>query len=136
MRSPTSTSPEWCLKDNWTDDYAKSEGFESKYSAVTDLYDGEKWPKGRTQEDGKLYRNGNLLLPESQVLELCEAWQHHMMHPGIKKQALGMQRRFKINEIGLYNANKQVKKGCSVRQACNADNQNAKGKAKWTTISD
>ena len=101
MLSPTSTSPESCLKDNWTNDYAKSVGFESKYSAVTDLDDGEKWPKGRTQEDGKLYRNGNLLLPESQVLELCEAWHQHMMHPGIKKQALGMQRRFKIDEIGL-----------------------------------
>ena len=73
MLSPTSTSPESCLKDNWTDDYAKSVGFESKYSAVTDLDDGEKWPTGRSQEDGKLYRNGNLLLPESQVLELCEA---------------------------------------------------------------
>ena len=32
---------------------------------------------------------------------LCEAWHQHMMHPGIKKQALGMQRRFKIDEIGL-----------------------------------
>ena len=51
------------------------------------------------------------------MLELCESWHHHMMHQGVKKQALGMQHRFEIDEIGLYNAIKQVKKGCSVCQA-------------------
>ena len=51
------------------------------------------------------------------MLELCEAWHHHMMHPGVKKQALDMRRQFEIHEIGLYNAIKQVKKGCSVCQA-------------------
>ena len=89
----------------------------------------QKWPKGLTKEDGKLYRNGKLLVPESRVLELCEAWHHHMMHPGVKKQALDMQRRFEIDEIGLYNAIKQVKKGCSVCQACNPGNRNVKGEA-------
>ena len=53
------------------------------------------------------------------MLELCEAWHHHMMHPGVKKQAIDMQRRFEIDEIGLHNAIKQVKKGCSVCQASN-----------------
>ena len=36
-----------------------------------------KWPKGLTEEDGKLYRNGRLLVPEFRVLELCEAWLSH-----------------------------------------------------------
>ena len=58
---------------------------------MTDPDDGQKWPKGLTEEDGKLYRNGKLLVPESRVLKLCEAWHHHMMHPGVKKQALDMQ---------------------------------------------
>ena len=61
------------------------------------------------------------------MLEICEAWYHHRMHPEVKKQALDMQGRFRIDEIGLYNAIKQVKKGCSVCQACNTDNLNVKG---------
>ena len=128
--------PASCLQDDWTDDYAKSEAFEAEYRAVTDPDDGQKWPKGLTEEDGKVYRNGKLLVPESQVLELCEAWHHHMMHPGVMKQALDMQRRFKIDQISLYNAIKKVRKGCSVCQACNPDNRNVKGEAQWTLVPD
>ena len=87
-------------------------------------------------EDGKLYRNGKLLIPESRVLELCEAWHHHMLHPGVKKEALEMQRRFEIDQIGLYTAIKKVRKGCSVCQACNPDNRNVKGEAQWTPVPD
>ena len=61
--------PESCLQNDWTDDYAKSEAFAAEYRAVTDPDDGQKWPKGLTEEDGKLYRNGKLLVPESWVLE-------------------------------------------------------------------
>ena len=57
--------PESCLQDEWTDDYAKSEAFEAEYRAVTDPDDGQKWPKGLTKEDGKLYQNGKLLVPDS-----------------------------------------------------------------------
>ena len=127
---------ESCLQDDWTDDYAKSEAFESEHRAVTDPDDRQKWPKGLTEEDGYLYWNGKLLVPESRVLELSEAWYHNMMHPGVKKQALDMQRRFEIDEIGLYNAIKQVKKGCSVCQACNPDNRSHKEEAQWTPIPD
>ena len=133
--------PESFLQDDWTDDcatddYARSEAFEAEYRAVTDPDDGQKWPKRLTEEDSKLYRNGKLLVPESQVLELCEAWHHHMMHPGVRKQALDMQRRFEIDQIGLYNALKKVRKGCSVCQACNPDNRNVKGEAQWTPVPD
>ena len=121
--------PESCLQDDWTDDNAKSEAFAAEYRAVTDPDDGQKWPNGLTEEDGKLYRNGKLLVPESRVLDLCEAWHHHMLHPGVKKQALDMQRRFEIDQIGLYTAIKKVRKGCSVCQACNPDNRNVKGEA-------
>ena len=103
---------------------------------MTDPDDGQRWPKGLTEEDGKLYRNGKLLVQESRVLELCEAWHHHMMHPGVKKQALDMQRRFKIDQISLYNAIKKVRKGCSVCQACNPDNRNVKEEAQWTPVPD
>ena len=103
---------------------------------MTDPDDGQKWPKGLTEEDGKLYRNGKPLVPESRVLELCEAWHHHMMHPGVKKQALDMQRRFEIDQIHLYAAIKKVRKGCSVCQACNPDNRNVKGEAEWTPVPD
>ena len=61
------------------------------------------------------------------MLELCEAWHHHMMHPGDKKKALDTQRRFEIDEIRLYNAIKKVKKCCSVCEACNPDNRNVRG---------
>ena len=128
--------PESCLQDDWTDDYAKSEAFEAEYRAVTDPDDGQKWPKGLTEEDGKLYRNGKLLVPESRVLELWEAWHHHMMHPGVKKQALDMQRRFGIYQISIYSAFKKVRKGCSVCQACNPDNKNVKGETQWTPVPD
>ena len=128
--------PESCLQNDWTDDYAKSEAFQAEERAVTDPDDGQKWPKGLTEEDGKLYRNGKLLVPESQVLELCEAWHHHMMHPGVKKEALDMQRRFEIDQINLYTAIKKVRKGCSVCQACNLDNRNVKGEAQWTPVPD
>ena len=77
-----------------------------------------------------------MLVPESRVLELGDAWYHHMMHPGAKKQALDIQRRFEIHEIGLYNAIKQVKKGCSVCHACNPDDSNVKGGAHRTPIPD
>ena len=77
-----------------------------------------------------------MLVPESQLLELREAWYHHMMHPGVKKQALDMQSWYEITEIRLYNAMKQVKKGCSVCQTCNPDNGNVKGEAQWTPVPD
>ena len=47
-----------------------------------------------------------------------------------------MQRRLEIDGIVLYNAIKQVKKGCSVCQACNPDNQNIRGEAQGTPIPD
>ena len=75
--------PEWCLKDDWTDNYAQSEAFHSEYRSVTDSDDGQKWPNGLTKEEGKLFRNGRLLVPESRGSELCEAWHHHMAHPGV-----------------------------------------------------
>ena len=99
---------------NWTTNYARSEAFQSKYHAVTDSEDEQKRPKGLTEEGSKLYRHRRPLVPQSAVVELCEAWHHHMMHPSVEKQASDMQRRFKIREIGLYNAIKQVKKGCLV----------------------
>ena len=130
--SPTSTSSQ----DNWTDDYAKSDTFEAEDRAVTDPDDGQKWTKGLTEEDGKLYRHGKPLVPESRVLKLCEAWHHHMMHPGVRKQALDTQRRFQIDQIGLYNAIKKVSKSCSVCQACNPDNRNVRGEDRWTPVPD
>ena len=59
-----------------------------------------------------------------------------MMHPGVKKQAVDMQRRFKIDQISPYSAIKKVRKGCSVCQACNPDNRNVKGEAQWTPVPD
>ena len=59
-----------------------------------------------------------------------------MMHPGVKKQALDMQRRFEIDQISLYSAIKKVRKGCSVCQACNSDNRNIKWEAQWTPVPD
>ena len=59
-----------------------------------------------------------------------------MMHPGVKKQALDMQRRFEIDQISLYSAIKKVRKGCSVCQACNHDIRNVKGEAQWTPVPD
>ena len=77
--------PESCLQVDRTDNYAKSEASKSEYPALNDPGNGQKWPKGLTEEDGKLYRNGRLLVPESRVLERCEAWDHHMMHSRVKK---------------------------------------------------
>ena len=48
---------ETCLRDDWTEDNAKSEAFESEYRAFTAPDNGQKWLKGLTKEDGKLYRN-------------------------------------------------------------------------------
>ena len=70
------------------------------------------------------------------MLELCEAWHHHMMHPGVTKQPIDMQRRFEIHDIGLYNAIKQVNKGCFVCQACDSDDRNVRGEAQWIPIPD
>ena len=47
---------ESCLRDDWTNDYAKSEAFECEYRAVTNPDDQQKWTKGLTEEDCKLYR--------------------------------------------------------------------------------
>ena len=121
--------PELCLQDDSTDDYARSEAFESKYRALTEPDEGQRWQKAPTEEDGKLYGNAKLLVLETRVPELCEGWHHHMMHPGFKKQALDRQRRFEIDETRLNNAIKQVKKGCSVSQACTPDNRNVQGEA-------
>ena len=122
-----------CLQDDWTDDYAKSEAFAAEYRAVTAPDDGQKWPRGLTEEDGKLYRHGKVLVPESRVLKLCEAWHHHMMQPGVRKQPLDMQRRFEIDQIGLHNA---IRKSCSVCQASNPDDRNVKGEAQCTPVPD
>ena len=56
--------PESCIQDDWTDDYAKSKAFETEYRAVTDPDDKLKSPKRLTEGDGKLDRNGRLLVPE------------------------------------------------------------------------
>ena len=45
------------------------------------------------------------------MLELCEAWHHHMMHPGVRKQALDMQRRFRIHQIGLNKSHQEGQEG-------------------------
>ena len=42
-----------------------------------------------------------LLVPESRLLEHCKPWHHQMRHLGIKKQALDMQRRLRMDVIGL-----------------------------------
>ena len=42
-----------------------------------------------------------------------------------------MQCRFEKNDIRLYNAIKQVKKGYSVRQAGLPENRNVKAEAQW-----
>ena len=68
---------------------------------MTDPDNGQKWPKGLTEGDGKLSRNGKPLVPESRMSELSDDRHHQMMHPWVKKQALDMQRRCKIDEIGL-----------------------------------
>ena len=54
--------PESCLQDDWTDNYTKSKSFESENGAVADPDDGQRWPNGLTKEDGKLCRNGKLLV--------------------------------------------------------------------------
>ena len=59
-----------------------------------------------------------------------------MMHPGGKKQAIDMQRRFEVDEIGPYSAIKQVKKGCLVCQSCNPNHSNVRVEAQWTPIPD
>ena len=46
--------PESCLQDDCTDNYARSEALQAEYRAVIDPDDGQKWPKGLTEEDGKL----------------------------------------------------------------------------------
>ena len=51
------------------------------------------------------------------MLELCEALHHHMMHPGVKKQALDMQRRFEFDQIGLYSAGQKGLLGLSGLQS-------------------
>ena len=48
---------ELCLQAEWTDYCAKSEAFQSKYRAATDPNNGQKWLKGLTEEDGKLFAN-------------------------------------------------------------------------------
>ena len=65
-------SSESCLQDNWIDNYAKSEAFKSKYQAVTAHEDGQQWPNQLTKEDGNLYRNGKLLVPEARMLEFMK----------------------------------------------------------------
>ena len=77
--------PESLPQSDWTDQYAKSEAFESEYQSLTDPDDGQKCPNGLTEEEGKLYWNGWLLVPESQVLELYEALHHRLMHPWFKR---------------------------------------------------
>ena len=47
-----------------------------------------------------------------------------------------MQRRLKIDQIGPYNAIKQVKKGRSVCQACNPEHGQVKGEAECMSIPD
>ena len=48
--------PESCLQEDWTDDYARSEGFESGHRSPTDPEDGQKWPKLLSWEDGSFTR--------------------------------------------------------------------------------
>ena len=76
--------PESFLQDAWTDAYAKSEAFEFEYPALTDPDNGQKWPKGHTEEDGKVYRNSKMLVLESRVLEVCKAWHHQMIHRALR----------------------------------------------------
>ena len=56
-------SPESRLQDNWIYNYSKSDAIKSEYQAVTAPDDGQKWSNRLTKEDGKLYRNGKLLVP-------------------------------------------------------------------------
>ena len=120
--------PETCLRDDRNNEYAKSELLSPIIGLSLTLMTGRSGQMGFTEQESKLYHNGKLLGPDSWVLELCEARHHHMMHPGVKKQALDMQRQFEVDEIGLCNAVKLLKKDCSVCQACIPDNRNVKEK--------
>ena len=72
-------SPELRPQDDWTNDYAKFKAFQFLYQALTDADNGQKWPRGLTDEESKLYRNGNFLVRESQVLQLCEPLHPNML---------------------------------------------------------
>ena len=126
--------PESCLQADWSEDYAKSEVWSAEYRAVTDPDDDQKWPKGLTEEDGKLYSKGRLLVPESRVLELCEAWHHHMVHPGVRKQVTDMVKRFAIDDVDLWRSVRAVRKGCAVCNACNPRNAPSVGEPQWTPV--
>ena len=47
-----------------------------------------------------------------------------------------MQLGFEIDQMGLYNAFRKVRRGCSVCQACNPDNRTVTGEAQWTPVPD
>ena len=72
------------------------------HRAVTDTDDGQPWPKGPTEGDGKLHPKRRLLVPKSRVFELCEAWHHPMVHPSVPKQAQDTLRHFSFDDIGFH----------------------------------
>ena len=101
---------------------------------MTNTDDDHSWPKGLTQEDGKLYSKARYLVRESRWLELCEAWHHHMVHPRVSKQAPDMLRRFAFNDIGMWKALRAVRKGCAVCQVCNPRKPAAAGEPQCTPV--
>ena len=48
------------------------EKFQLEFQPLTHPDNKQKFPNGLTEEDGKLYRNVRLLVPEFWVLQLCE----------------------------------------------------------------
>ena len=91
-------------QDDRTNDCAKCKAFRFCYRVLTDPDDGQNWPRGHTNEESKLCASGKFLVPAFRVPEPCKGWHPNMMHPRVKKQALEMQCRFKVNEIGLNKA--------------------------------
>ena len=103
---------------------------------MTDPDDGQDWPEGVTEEDGKLFKHGLLLVPEGRVEQLSEQWHHRMMHPGVNKMKQDMERRFLLPVNDLKGYLKGITKACPVCQACNPPNQDHSGVQKWTPIPD
>ena len=89
-----SSTPQACLKRDWTSDYADSVAWAQYYELICSPDDDEERPQGHSVKNHKLCLNGTLLVPKSRAKDLLDDWHRDLMHPCAVKQWKDIEPRF------------------------------------------
>ena len=129
------------LDEDWEGAYANSDTWspimEQIEQSTHEDTDTQGWPEGFHLVSGKLYKGGELCVPEEYVRDIIRAYQFRNGNIGVEKLLQGIKLRYELPDPTgetLRNIAQRIKQGCAVCQACDPPNWAGKGKYEMTPI--